>query len=254
MLMLCASHPSEKLISSCSTVVKIAMADCVRPIKCCGTIDINDDCATTPDIARQNPKIICTKTAPATYDTHGTMKCPALRTATDVTYNVIRHVGESWLATNPPEIAPTAQPPSRNPKTRAPPPRISLTRDTSTTLADTTPAIIVACVIPSARTRDKHSALHAHQHRCVRSGELVIRNHFLHQRIHRCPVHSGSDPRHQRHGVEMPQLQLTVRGNVRSPQHHESARRIQQYAEVAPVQAVDQHAAQKRHKQPRRRD
>src|SRR5436190_7985248 len=153
MLMLCASHPSEKLISSCSTVVKIAMADCVRPMKCRGTIDINDDCATTPDIARQNPKIICTNTAPATYDTHGTMKCPALRTATDVTYNVIRHPGESWLATNPPDIAPTAQPPSRNPRTRAPPPRISLTRDTSTTLPETTPAIIAACVIPSARTR-----------------------------------------------------------------------------------------------------
>src|SRR3954471_10521820 len=153
MLMLCASQPNEKLISNCSTVVRIAIADCVRPIKCRGTIDMSEDCATTPDIARQKPKIICTKTAPATYDTHGTMKCPALSTATEVTYNVIRHTGESWLATKPPEMAPTAQPPSRNPKTRAPPPRISLTNETNTTFPDTTPAIIAACVIPRARTR-----------------------------------------------------------------------------------------------------
>lgn len=29
----CATHPSEKLIASCSTVAKIANADCVRPMK-----------------------------------------------------------------------------------------------------------------------------------------------------------------------------------------------------------------------------
>src|SRR2546430_572705 len=75
----CATHPSAKLIASCTPVVRIAMADCVRPIKCLGTIDIREDCATTPPSARQNPKIICITTAPTRKATKGVAICPAAK-------------------------------------------------------------------------------------------------------------------------------------------------------------------------------
>src|SRR5438874_1148307 len=67
----CATQPSAKLITSCTTVVRIAIADCVRPMKCLGTIDISEDCATTPPMARQKPKIICIITAPTRNATNG---------------------------------------------------------------------------------------------------------------------------------------------------------------------------------------
>ena len=38
-----AIHPSEKLIANCKMVARIANADCVRPMKCRGTIPISAD-------------------------------------------------------------------------------------------------------------------------------------------------------------------------------------------------------------------
>ena len=56
-LMRWATQPREMLMRICKIVVKIAIEDCVRPIKWRGTIIINVDCATTPETARQNPKM-----------------------------------------------------------------------------------------------------------------------------------------------------------------------------------------------------
>src|SRR5256884_3460263 len=114
----CATHPSAKLIASCTPVVRIAMADCVRPIKCLGTIDIREDCATTPPSARQNPKIICITTAPTRKATKGVAICPAAKTAQAATYSGMRLAPGSWLASKPPQIAPVAQPASKNPSPR----------------------------------------------------------------------------------------------------------------------------------------
>ncbi len=76
MLIRCAIQPSEKLIRTCNAVVRMAIADCVRPIKWRGTIDISEDCATTPASARHIPKSACMATAPARKDTKGTIMCP----------------------------------------------------------------------------------------------------------------------------------------------------------------------------------
>src|SRR5437763_12775946 len=74
----------------------------------------------------------------------------------------------SWLASNPPMIAPVAHPASRNPSPRGPACRMSFARATSTTLALTTPAIIT----------EMRDAQRAHQRLF-----LEVREAFLHVRI-----------------------------------------------------------------------
>jgi len=69
-------QPRAKLMKSCTTVVRIAIADCVRPIKCLGTMVINEDCATTPPSARKNPNRICIITAPTRNATNGVAIVP----------------------------------------------------------------------------------------------------------------------------------------------------------------------------------
>src|SRR5690349_18686626 len=50
----------------------------------------------------------------------------------------------------------------------------------------------------------------------------------------------------------MPKLQMSVPGDVRSSQHSDAAHKIENDAEIAAIEAIDQYAAHKRHEQTRR--
>ena len=49
-------------------------------------------------------------------------------------------------------------------------------------------------------------------------------------------------------------MQVAAPGDVGNGQNSEAPRDIQKHSEIAPVVAVDEHAAKERHHQPRQRD
>src|SRR5207245_2301685 len=60
--------------------------------------------------------------------------------------------------------------------------------------------------------------------------------------------HRGARPGDQRHGVEMPELEMAAPRNVGCCEDEEPAYEVEQDPEVAAVKAIDQHAAEERHK------
>src|SRR5229473_8600144 len=91
------------------------------------------------------------------------------------------------------------------------------------------------------RARSEHAALYAHKHCSIRSRELAWRNHFLHQGVDRRPIHRRARPRDERHGVQLPQFQMAAPRDVRGAEHGNTSGEVQQHAEVAPVQPIDEH-------------
>ncbi len=98
---------------------------------------------------------------------------------------------------------------------------------------------------------NEHAALHSYEHGSIGAGELARRDHFLHQRVYGRPIHRGADAGNQGHGVEMPELQMAAPRDVRRGEHKKAADDIQQDAQVTAIQAIDQHAAEKRHEKSR---
>ncbi len=103
------------------------------------------------------------------------------------------------------------------------------------------------------RAGHQHSALHAHQHRGVCAGKLAFRNDFLHQSVHRRPIHRRAHARDQRHRVQMPQLQMAAPRDKCRRQHRHAARQIEHHSEVTPVQPVNEHATKEGNQQTRQR-
>src|SRR5271154_3878830 len=94
---------------------------------------------------------------------------------------------------------------------------------------------------------DEHAALHTHENGGVCAGELARGNDFLNERVDRGPVHGGTDAGDERHGVEMPELEMAAPGDVSGGENEEAADEIEQDAEIAAVDAVDEHAAEEGH-------
>jgi len=93
---------------------------------------------------------------------------------------------------------------------------------------------------------DEHAALHADEYRGVGAGELAGWDDFLDERVDGGPVHGGADAGDERHGVEMPELEVAVPSDVGGGENGAAAREIEEDAEVAAVEAVDEHAAEER--------
>ena len=98
---------------------------------------------------------------------------------------------------------------------------------------------------------NEHPALYTNQHGRIRAGELARRNHFLHERVHGGPIHCRTRPGDQRHAVEVPELQPPTPGDIRGQQDEKPPHQVQHDAEIAPVDAVDQHAAKEGHEESR---
>src|SRR5450755_4088834 len=92
-------------------------------------------------------------------------------------------------------------------------------------------------------TGHQHSTLHADQHGGVRAGELIRRNHFLHQRVDRGPVHRGTRAGDEGHEIEMPETEVAAPGNVGDGEHGDAAAEVEHDAEVAAIVAIDEHAS-----------
>ena len=79
-------------------------------------------------------------------------------------------------------------------------------------------------------------------------------NDFLHQRVDGGPIHGGGDAGDQRHGVEMPELEVAVPGDVGGGQNGDATHEIESDAEIAAVETVDEYAADERDEQARQGD
>ena len=101
---------------------------------------------------------------------------------------------------------------------------------------------------PHGGAGNEHAALHTNEDGGVGASELAGRNHFLHQGIYIGPIHGRTRAGDQRHGVEMPKLQVSAPSDVRGGQHNYTTDGIQQYAEDAAIEAVDEHAAHEGYK------
>src|SRR5208337_847166 len=77
------------------------------------------------------------------------------------------------------------------------------------------------------RAGDEHAALHSNENGGVGAGELARRYNFLHEGVDGGPVHGGASAGDQRHGIEMPELQMAVPRDVRSGQNEAAANQIQ---------------------------
>jgi hypothetical protein len=80
------------------------------------------------------------------------------------------------------------------------------------------------------------------------AGELARRNHFLHERVDGGPVHRGTGAGDQRHRVEVPELKISAPCDVSGREDEEAAGNVEANAKIAAVEAVNEHAAEKRNK------
>lgn len=92
---------------------------------------------------------------------------------------------------------------------------------------------------------DEHAALHAHQSSGVGTAELTGGNNFLDERVDGGPVHGRAGAGDERHGVEVPELEMILPGDVRGTENEEAADKIEDDAEVTTVVAVNEDAPEK---------
>src|SRR5579883_2246244 len=94
---------------------------------------------------------------------------------------------------------------------------------------------------------EEHAALHADEDSGVGAGKFAGGNDFLHEGIDRGPIHRGTGAGDEGHQVEVPDLNVAAPGDVCGGKDGDAAGEIKGDAEIAAIQAVNEHAAEKGH-------